>query len=391
MDIPVDSILNRWKKYLTNISSNLMELSDQTEFQLIKLKVSAGKDGYIGITKARALECVENLGELWRYFALLSEVMDKALNIYDKHIFAYKAEEDVTELFEKVLIVTDTERVDISDRNLLGNQTKEKRETPQKLLNRMQESFEKLCRDVAEISRAEKEVQVRLGNIMVEIERLNTTVKRLGIMSVPAFDTDTLERVENDPLQGMIELDKLVYSVEKYRASIRIIEGDYNDTVSRLAKAREVLIELRDLAVKSRAVLNESGKIFGEKGKNKPVISEEVLNSLEDWLRILEGKSKKGDLKAVKVGLSKLERECSLKLEIEKLNYADNSKAYNEWLDLKGEFKALLAKVSALKARSLLYDKSLDEIIEDTRSVLYAEPVDLDSCRNMVGKLRSNL
>lgn len=391
MDIPEDNILSLWKSYLTNISSNLMELSDQREFQLIKLKAAKSKDGYTGITKAKADQCVENLGTLWRYFALLSEVVDKAVNIYEKHIFAYKAEEEVTELLEKTLIVTDTERVEINNRNLLGSQNREKKGTPRQLLNHMQESFESLCKDVAEISQAEEGMQFRLSNIKVDIEKLNATVKRLGITGIPAFDTYRTIKIENDPLQGMVELDKLIYSMEKYRASIRTLEEDYNETVLRLAKVGEMLSELRDLVVKSNEALIESQKIFGGVAGFKPHISEEVVESLEDWFKVLKDKLSGGGLMAVKVGLSKLEVECSLKLEMERRNYDDNSRAYNEWLDLKGEFKALLAKAEVLKSRNLLLSKSLDEIIEDTRAVLFAEPVNMDSCRKMVEKLRLNL
>jgi hypothetical protein len=210
MDTPKLNLITQWQSYLTNISSNLMELSDQTEYQLIKLKASDSVKGYTGITKERAIKCVESVGALWRYFAVLSEVIEKAVSLENKQSFLYNAENDIKELLEKTPIVIDTEHVDINKRNLLEDESDEKRATPKELLKYMQDSFENVCKEISEISKSEENLRIRLNNIKNEIAKLDSDAKRVGIASVPAFDTSRLTEVERDPLKGMQELDKLL-------------------------------------------------------------------------------------------------------------------------------------------------------------------------------------
>lgn len=391
MEKPVGELLNQWKSYLTNISSNLMELSDQMEYQIIKLKAKDTTNGYTGITKVKAQQCVESVGALWRHFALLSEVVEKASDLNNRNSFLNNTENDVRDLLETSSLVIETERIAINERNLIGSENNEKKSTPGELLKYMQESFISVCSTVTEISKAAETVDTRLSNIKTEIERLNSTAKRLGITSIPSFAIDKVTEIESNPLQGEIELDKLVYSIEKYRASIKSIEGEYNNLIGTINKVRSMLSDLKDLAAKSRDVIVKSEKIFGSRQTTKPVIGDEILSSLQDWLRVLENKLSEGNISAVKIGVSKLEQECSIKLSVERENYYDISKDYNEWLDLKGQFKAMCSKADVLKAKGLLSNNFLNEQIQITQAALYANLVNLDKCRQLVRKFEGNL
>lgn len=391
METPIDNVLSQWKTYLTNISSNLMELSDQMDFQLIKSRAKDSTNGYTGMTKIRADQCIEVLGRLWRYFSLLSEVIDKANNLYSKNSFLNNTENEVKRILESSTIIIETERIAINDRNLLGNENNEKKATPKELLNYMQQSFEELCKNVVEISKASESIEARLNNIKIDINKLNSTAKSLGVNDFPIFNTEKIMKIEQDPLQGTIELDKLVYDLEKYRASIRILEREYNNLISTLSRIKEMLSEMSNLSEKSKHTITEARKVFGATKNIYPTISIEVLLSLQDWLSVLEDKLALGNLKAVAVGAAKLENECLLKLNLERENYIYNSREYNEWLDLKGQFKALSAKLEVLKAKGVLFNPTLNEIIRETELALYANLVDLDKCRILVRKFEQNL
>lgn len=387
MDTPIENELSQWQLYLTNINSNLLELFEQMEFQLIKARANDTNNGYTGITKVKADKCIHSVWTLWEQNKLLSEVLDKANKLYSKHSFINNTEDEVKELLNSTLVVIEEQHVDINERNLLGGENKEKKGTPKDLLNNMQLTFESICSDIKEISYAEETMQSRLSNIKDEIAKLSYTVKRLGITNIPEFDTKKITKVESDPLQGVMELDKLVYSIEKYRASIMSIEEDYNNIGESFSKVRSMLSELKEVREKSKSIVRESNKIFDLYENVKPIISEEVLNSLEDWLMVLENKLNEGIIKAVKVGVLKLEQECNFKLELERENYYINSKNYMEWLDLKGEFKALVAKFIILKAKGRYLGSVQDELIENTRAALYASKVDLGRCRKLVRNL----
>jgi hypothetical protein len=98
-------ILSEWQLYLTNISTNLMELSDQMEYQIIKLKAEDPLNGFTGITKTKAKQCIDSMGSLWRYFALLSEVVEKANELYKRNSFLNNTEDETREILENATIV----------------------------------------------------------------------------------------------------------------------------------------------------------------------------------------------------------------------------------------------------------------------------------------------
>jgi hypothetical protein len=391
MKRPIGEVLNQWKSYLTNISNNLMELSQQIEFQQIKLKTKDVTNGYIGITKARAEQCLENFDRLWRYYSLLAEVVDKAENLYSKNSLFNNTEDDAREILERTLLVIESQRIAINERNLLSSENRDKKATSAEVLKYMQDSFDELCRNITEISKTSETLELRLKNIKKEISKLNSTSKMLGLVDIPDFDISKVNDIERDPLQGSAELDKLVYSIEKHRASIRTIEEEYRKIVETFGKVKNMLSELRDLSDKSKEAITRSQKIFGATQELKYGIDMVVIESLQDWLKILQNKLSEGNLAAVKVGLSKLVQECSEKLENERENYNIINKAYNEWLDLKGHFKALCAKADILKVKGLLSNNTLDEIIESTKAVLYSNQINLDNCRAMIRKIELSL
>jgi prefoldin subunit 5 len=391
MEKPIGELLRQWKIYLTNISRNLMELSEQTEVKVIKLKAKDTANGYTGLTRMKAVQCVESLDKLWKYYSVLSEAIEKAGQLYYKSSLLHDPEDDVRKILNSEAIIIEVEHVAINDRKLSGGKNNEIRLTPQQLLKHMEEAFEELCKATSEISQATYSVQSRLSNMKVEIERLNSSVRRLGIENIPEFDIDKITKLEKDPLQGALELDKLVYSIEKYRASIKTLEEEYSSISETLKCIKEDLTELKELSEKSKQVIAESNKVFSDKYTAGATIGSEVIESLEDWLMVLEIKLSEGLLKAVKVGASKLQQECSLKLAIEKENYNANSKDYNEWQDLKGEFEALLVKAEVLRAKGFLYEKSLVVLIEEIGKALFAKSVDLYVCRSLVKDFKQSL
>ena len=391
MEKPVGELLSQWQLFLTNISSNLMELSEQMEYQIIKLRAKDTTNGYTGITKVKAENCVASVGALWQYFALLAEVVERANSLYSKNSFLNNTESDVRQLLNSATIIVETERIAINERKLISSENNEKKATSGELLKYMQESFESVCSIVTEITKAAETVDARLSNIKSDIAKLNSTSNRLGITNIPAFNTEKVAEIERNPLQGSMELDKLVYSIEKYRASIKSIEGDYNNIVHTFNKVTNMISELKDVAARSKDVVEKSQKIFENKQAIKPVIGEDILKSLQDWLQVLESKLSEGQFNAVRIGVSKLEKECSIKLKIERENYYESSRNYNDWLDLKGQFNALKAKAEALKAKGLLLDNSLNEQLKITQSALYANVVNLDNCRQLVRKFELSL
>lgn len=391
MDKPVQNLIGQWKQYLTNISSNLMELTDGTEYGFIKARAGDKKNGYTGVTKERAHKCIQSVGVLWQHFALLSEVVEKAAAMQLRASILYNPEEDIKSLFEDTMIVIDREHVDISDRNLLEDETDEKMATPIQLLKHMQEAYGELCSDIKEISRAEQSLDSRLDNLKNGINRLSLTVKRLGLSNPSEFQLSRVSEIERDPLKGMEELDKLVYTMEKYRASIRELEDEYNKIRESLTGIKAMLDELNELSIKSKDALKRSKELFGDLNPQMPYISQEVLKSLEDWLSVLENKLKEGAIRAVGVGASKLERECSLKVLSEREACEFNLRAFNEWTDLKGEFNALLAKAEVQKARGLIRDNSINELIGKIDAALNRYPVNLDICRQLMKKFKLSL
>lgn len=391
MDIPIGTILKEWQSYVTTISRNLMELSEQTDVKIIKFRVKDTANGYTGLTKTKAVKAVDDLDTLWRYYALLSDVVDRARSLYSKNSFLNNTEDDVKVLLENTPITLETEHIDISNRGLLSPEHKKTKVSLQELLKLMQDSFEATRNTFTEISHAAETLKTKLIDMENEISNLYSTAQHLGIKDMPLFEAAKVTKIESDPLQGLTELDTLFYKMENYKASIKSALDDYNETSQALHSIKDMLSETEDLAKKSENAILESQKIFGAAYGARPVISQDVLNSLKDWLAVLENKQSEGSVSAAKIGALRLEKECTLKLNAERENYYSNSKDYNEWLDLKGEFNALLAKFNGLKARGMAFDNSLNVLTQNIQAALGADRVNLVSSRELIKKFHLSL
>lgn len=391
MDIPIGTILKRWQSYVTTISRNLMELSEQTDVKIIKFKAKDTANGYTGITKAKAVKAVDDLDTLWRYYALLSDVVDKAGILYSKNSFLNNTENAVKTLLESTPITLETEHIDISNRGLLSPEHKNTKVSLQELLKFMQESFEATRNTFNEISHAAETLKAKLEDMENEIRNLYNTAMHLGLVDMPLFEAAKTAKNESDPLQGLVELDTLFYRVENYKASIKSAMDDLNETTNTLKSIKDMLLSIEDLAKKSENAILEAQKVFGTAYSGRPVISQDVLESLKDWLVVLENKLSEGSINAAKIGALRLEKECILKLNIERENYNSNSKDYNEWLDLKGEFNALLAKLNGLTARGLSFDNSLNVLVRDIQSALGAHNTNLANVRELIKKFHLSL
>lgn len=391
MDTPVGTVLKEWQSYVTVISRNLMELSEQTDVKIIKLKVRDSTNGYTGFTKEKALKAVDDLNALWRYYALLSGVVDKASNLYSKDSFLRDTEPEVRELLENTPVTLETEHIDISSRKLLDPESNEKKVSLRELLKLMQESFESTRNSFTEISHAAETVQNRIECVKNEISDLNNASLRFGLKNIPSFDIDKVGEIESDPLQGLAELDALSFSLEKYKLLVKSAQDDYNEVNSMLDSADSMLREIEDLSKKSKEAVQKSREIFGTAVSVRPAVDEEITASLKDWLHVLQNKLSEGSLSAAKIGAQRLENECTLKLDAERENCYSSCRDYNEWLDLKGEFKALLAKLMGLKVRGIKFDDSVDVLADKIQSSLNCNNVDLAICRELIERFYSNL
>lgn len=391
MDIPVGTLLKEWQSYVTAISRNLLELSEQNDVKIIRIKVKDGVNGYTGLTRNMAEKACDGLDTLWRYYAILSGVADKAADLYGKSSFLHNTEDEVRELLENTPVTLESQRIDIKNRDLLSPENNDTKVNLREMLKYMQDSFESTRDIFSEISHASSNLQKRLEVIKTKLDSLNNTARNLGLDEIPGFDASKIRKIGNDPLQSLRELDSIEDSMEKSMESIRTAERDYKDTIDILNSVRNMISEIEETSEKSRDAVSESMKIFDSYNAPKPVIGIDVLDSLRDWLDVLQNKLSAGGLNAAKIGAQKLMRECISKLETEKKNYEFNTRDYNELMDIKGEFKALLAKYQGLKSRGIVFENSIEILIQDIESSLYSDKVNLKNCKGLLGKFHMSL
>lgn len=321
MDEPIDIIISKWQERQTIISNNLMELYEHPYVKIIKSMTRDTINGYTGITKVKSLQCIKKLDDLWKYYALLSDTIDTAININNKRSFLNNTEKEVKDFLKSPSIVFETQYVSINNRSLLSTGKIEKKITLDELLKYMQNSFENVRKNINQIIRASEYNKLQLISAKAEITKLNIKLNTFGISEIQLFDITKITQIERDPLQGMIELDKLVYNLEKYKVYVKSFEQEYKFVIQHLNKIENLVAELAILAAKSQNAINQSTKLFNYKKNVKPIISDEVLKSLEDWLQLLKDKLCYKNLAAIKIGTIKLEKECLNKLKIERENY----------------------------------------------------------------------
>lgn len=264
--------------------------------------------------------------------------------------------------------------------------------SPALLLQEMELQFCGARDCINEIFAVITQAKPRVTALEHQAATLANWAKTLGTASrLPDDLKKVLASLDSDPLGCTADIDRLENDLAKERILLQSVEEEHTSARHSLENARSMVQELRDLSVRSAAAVEESKeKINRPEGLVQP-ISEDAVDSLSAWLDSLEGNAAAGRYSAVKVGMSKWQSECVIRLTAEREGYTKNRMALDERTELKGSFKALCAKAEALKEKGVQLGETIAGLALDAEHTLNTIPFDLKMGRRAVEAYESAL
>jgi len=368
------------------ISRNLMELSEAESTKIIRARLRNLGESYAGATKEKASRAIAIIDELLEQYALLAHVVDEASSL----VGIRKREERVKELLNGASVVLVTQQVAVRDRGLLDNARREVRATPAEVLATMEQSFAVARDALSAIVDAMTHVRPRVAALAQEIATLGHWATTLGAASVaPPTISAVLLRVESDPLGCAGEVSQVETAMIRWRAELQAIDAERKAIFVSIERGKAMLIELRDLLVRSRAAFTEARETLAYPESLVTPSDDGARESLAIWLQTLEQNAAVGNFAAVKVGMAKWEQKCSDLLNDVRTSYAHNTAGLDERAELRGRFKALCAKADILRGRGVVLGQTVDTLSRQAKDVLDTIPFDNQAGRRVVASFEA--
>jgi hypothetical protein len=390
-DATLSQQVDQWKAWLNTITSNLLDLSSVESTTAIRARLVDPSHGFSGITKEKAAGGIATLDTVVDLYARLAQVIDDASALVNKRGALRNNEERARALLEGRSIVLQEQPIAVRDRGLLEDERPEARVTPAQALAQMKRSFAEARDAITAVADAMHHVQPRLAALNQEIARLDSLSEALGTARPAAF-TDApslIARVECDPLGCATDLAPIEDVVARWRDELKAIDADHKAVFASLQRGRAALTDLDDLIARSGAAFTEAREKIADPEGLTPPAGDEVVSSLDSWLRTLEKHTASGRFAAVKVGLARWEQACNDCLEVERANYARNRAGLDERAELRGLYRALCAKAVALQSRGVALGEMAEAACRQGKSVLDAIPFDLRAGRRVVETLQA--
>jgi len=385
-----EELIATWRQRLAAITANANELSDAESTKRIRIRAREGH--YSGVTRQRAEQAIAQLSTLTDDYLLLARVVDSAMQEQQGSMFASRESktEKVLELLEGPSIVRPAGRVPLKNRSLLGSALEKNEMTPSQLLTCMQLEFGQARDTFEQIDRAEQLGQSELAELRNDYAQMEQRALRLGAAADrPSFIE--LQNQQSDPLSASAGLESLKRSLSAWAATLDSLEQARTQSESALARAKEVLEELRRLAQACESQLAQVGALLGPEAAAavKPA-SLSQIGMLQSWWETLESSLAAGQWSAVNVGASRINAALDETVAGLRGGIAQARGRCVEFDELEGRFSALKAKERALRERG---DSALDcrALREQIEAALRARPVALTDARELLRRYQDLL
>jgi predicted nucleic acid-binding Zn-ribbon protein len=382
-DQAISQQVSQWVSRLTTISRNLMDLSEAESTKLIRARLQAANNGFVGSTQVQAISALAMLDRLLEQYALLAHVIDEAADLASRNGLFRNYDARIKELLVGPSVILHTQQVGIQNRGLLEDEHREIRTTPSEALASMEQSFANARNTLVTISDAMARLRPRLATINQSINDLNEQAKALGIADSPPMlnISNAVSQAERDPLGGSSEFDSIEQMVIQRRVELQRIATEHQSILASIERGKGALKELRDTIARSRAAFNEAQTTILPPVSLISPASDEAVDSLDSWLQTLAQNVSAGRFDAVRIGITRWEQAYNDLLQKEQAGYEQNNAELAERIELRGRFNALCAKANILRSRGLILDRAVEE---QTRAILDAVPFDVQTGRRLV-------
>jgi hypothetical protein len=408
MTVEIDQLLADWKDKIKIANQNLLELQELPTYQ--RLCGSPGFPGthLTGITAARVTPALEAMNNLFQYFDLLVQTVDKATKLRqqlprflprDQRIgFLVMGEqkiEEIRQLLTGASIELPVVQKPLAQRGLLTGTEKASAIAPAQLLEIMTNAFSVARDAVLDVDTAWANLDLMLINLEAQICSLQQLAASLGkdslseLIQANVAIASLRERIEQDPLGVSGDVEQQIKPLlAQVKAALEQEAKQQALVREKFAIAQNLLQQLKELNSKSLAAFAESQEKVLDHSMLETPLAEAQIDALSQWLTRLETKLAEGWVNPVMVGLENWTIKARDYMESEKRAYKANSNPLETRRELRGRLDALKAKALA---RGLIEDTTLAELAEQAKQLLYTRPTPLDKAGELVSRYEKRL
>jgi TolA-binding protein len=395
----IDQLLADWKNKLAAASQNLLELQELPTYQRL-----AGVQ-LTGITAARVTPALAAMNDLFQYFDVLAQTVDKAAKLRQQLPRLLVSAQKIAEIKQLLLgdsILLAVEQIPIAERELLSSTRKVNAIpaggvaiAPADLLTVMTHTFSNARDTVLAVDTAWAKLDTTLAEAEVQINSLEQLAASLGqdsvseLMPVRAAITALKQRSEQDPLGVTTEIEQQIQPlITQVKALLTQLAQQQIQVREQLTTARTALEKLQEIHSQSWVAFTESQeKVMDHSVVAAPLASAQI-DALSQWLEKLETKFAEGLVNPVMIGLNNWLAKAKEYTAITEQVYNSHTHLLQTRRELRGRLDALQAKALAV---GLIEDETLTRLATQAKQLLYTRPTPLNQAAQLVTEYEQRL
>jgi hypothetical protein len=388
----IDQLLTDWKDKLTIVSQNLLELQELPTYQrlgLVQLN---------GVTAARVTPALAAMNDLFQYFDLLVQTVDKANNLRQQ-LPRFMVSEQKIEEIKRLLLNNSIElsvvKTPLAERELLSTTKKINAITPTDLLTVMIHAFSVARDAVLAVDTAWEKLDTILADAESQINALEKLAASLGKDSVSELTqartaiTSVKQRIEQDPLGVSTEIEQQIQPIlTQVKSSLAKLAKQQIQGRENLATARTALEKLQEIHNQSLVAFTESQEKVVDHSVVEIPLTPAQIDALSQWLDRLETKFAEGLVNAVMVGITNWLAKAKEHIVLAEQVYTAHNNLLQIRRELRGRLDALQAKALAL---GLIEDGILTNLATQSKQLLYTSPTPLNQAAKLVTEYEKRL
>lgn len=397
MTSEIDQLLADWKNKIQVVSQNLFDLQELPTYQ--RLCGSPGFPGVhlTGMTATRIDPALAAMNDLFQYFDLLVQTIEKASRLRQQMPRFLPTEQKIAEI-KQILTGASIElpvrQTPLFHRELLTVSQQANAIAPVELLQVMTQAFS-VARDAVlavdaawanlDVIIQDAEWQVlELQNLAVSLDQGNCIQLVQAREAIASLKT----KIEQDPLGVSADIDQQIKPLlAQVRLQLEQAQKQRTQIQEKLAIAQDLLAQLIKLHSQSLAAFTERQEKVLYSTAYTP-LPQEQIDALSQWLTRLQNKLEEGLINPIMLGLDNWSSKAREYIAIEQQAYTNNSALLQTRRELRGRLDALQAKALA---RGLVEDKILVDLATQAKQLLYTRPTPLEQASILVTQYEKRL
>jgi hypothetical protein len=402
--VEIDQLIANWKNKVNIAGQNLLELQELPTYQRLCGSFGFPPVKLTGITQTRVTPALEAMNDLFQYFDLLVQTVDKAIKLRQQfpRFLSIQKIAEIIQLLTGDSIELPMVQTPLAQRELLTGAETTTKITPTQLLQVMQNAFSVARDAVLAVDDAWAQMEVMLADAEAQIFSMQNLAASLNqdcqselIQAASALAklaegiASLRQSIEQDPLGTSAVFQQHVQPMlAQVKATLDQRIKQHNQIRDKLAIAHNLLQQLKEIHLKAIAAFAECHDKVLDHSILLPPLPEEQIEALRQWLMKLETKLAEGLVNPIIVGLDNWTIKAREYIASEQQAYAVNNAPLQTRRELRGRLDALQAKALA---RQLIEDPILTELALQAKQLLYSRPTPLNKAAELISQYEKRL